>query len=67
MLCKVFKERVAVEFIDDISELSLSVTIGVATTNADESNLEALIKRADDMLYVGKRSGRDQVVVCRDG
>ncbi|GGC82802.1 GGDEF domain-containing protein [Vreelandella lutescens] len=62
------KQRVAeLAFTDEMSELSLSVTIGLATTNADESNLEALIKRADDMLYVGKRSGRDQVVVCRDG
>ncbi|WP_404463158.1 GGDEF domain-containing protein [Vreelandella aquamarina] len=62
------KQRVAeLAFTDEMSELSLSVTIGVATTNAEESNLEALIKRADDMLYVGKRSGRDQVVVCRDG
>lgn len=44
-----------------------SVTIGVATTQAEETDLDALIKSADERLYVGKRSGRDQVVVCDAG
>lgn len=50
-----------------MSELGISVTVGVASTNGDVNDLEALIKRADEMLYVGKRAGRDRVVVCRDG
>ena len=62
------KQRVAaLSFTDEMSELGISVTIGVASTNGEGGDLEALIKRADEMLYVGKRAGRDRVVVCRDG
>lgn len=52
---------------DEISELSLSVTIGIAVANADDADLDALITRADKMLYAGKRDGRDRVVMCREG
>jgi len=62
------KQRVAaLSFTDEMSELGISVTVGVASTNGEGGDLEALIKRADEMLYVGKRAGRDRVVVCRDG
>lgn len=45
-----------------MSEQRLSVTIGVAVAN-DEDDLDTLITRADDKLYVGKREGRNRVVV----
>ncbi|OJA04250.1 GGDEF domain-containing protein [Halomonas sp. QHL1] len=51
---------------EEMSKLSPSITIGVAATNTDAVDLESLITRADQMLYVGKRGGRNQVVVCRD-
>ncbi|NYS78038.1 GGDEF domain-containing protein [Halomonas glaciei] len=51
---------------EEMSELSPSVTIGVAATNSGEVDLDSLITRADQMLYAGKRGGRNQVVVCRD-
>jgi PleD family two-component response regulator len=54
-------------FKDGVSELTPSVTIGVATKDAEASGLEALIKRADELLYEGKRAGRDRVVVGREG
>ncbi len=38
----------------------------VALPNNDEGDLDSLIMRADQMLYVGKRGGSNQVVVCRD-
>ncbi|WP_341937932.1 GGDEF domain-containing protein [Marinimicrobium sp. C2-29] len=46
----------------EMSGLRLSVTIGIAVANA-EDDLDALIARADNMLYVGKRDGRNRVVM----
>ncbi|WP_404374561.1 diguanylate cyclase [Vreelandella aquamarina] len=51
---------------EEMGSLRLSVTIGVAATNTKEDDLESLISRADQVLYVGKRSGRNRVVVCGD-
>jgi diguanylate cyclase (GGDEF)-like protein len=62
------KKRVAeLPLKEGASKLSPSVTIGVAATHCDDVDLDALISRADQMLYVGKRGGRNQVVVCPDG
>ena len=53
-------------FTDELNKLHPSVTIGVTATDLEEVDLESLIKRADEMLYVGKRRGRNQVVVYND-
>lgn len=47
----------------DMSMLALSVTIGIADMRPGDTDLDALLKRADKALYVGKREGRDRVVV----
>ena len=61
------KNRVAeLSFTDELNKLHPSVTIGVTATDLEEVDLESLIKRADEMLYVGKRRGRNQVVVYND-
>lgn len=44
-----------------LNSVQLSVTIGVAVATA-EDDLDALITRADDKLYKGKRAGRSRVV-----
>ncbi|MBZ9559501.1 MULTISPECIES: GGDEF domain-containing protein [unclassified Modicisalibacter] len=52
---------------EEMRELRLSITIGVAVAHGDEIDLQALITRADRALYVGKREGRDRVVACGEG
>lgn len=58
------KDNVAeLQLLDEMRDLRLSVTIGVAVACADDTDLDALITRADNMLYAGKRDGRNQVVI----
>ncbi len=52
---------------EGMSELWLSVTIGIAVARPGEADLESLIARADQTLYVGKRDGRNRVVMCHEG
>jgi diguanylate cyclase len=52
---------------EDMSEMHLSVTIGIALAHTEEADLETLITRADQTLYAGKRDGRNRVVMCREG
>nr|CDQ34218.1 putative diguanylate cyclase YcdT [Virgibacillus halodenitrificans] len=51
---------------EGMNELCLSVTIGIALANSEEDSLESLITRADQTLYVGKRNGRNRVVMSHD-
>lgn len=45
-------------------EISFTVSIGVATTYGDNnSNIEDILKKADDALYKAKGKGRNCVVV----
>lgn len=61
------KKRVAeLPLKEGMSERRLSVTIGVAVAHTETADLESLIKRADQTLYVGKRDGRNRVVMCRE-
>ena len=42
-------------------EVPLSVSIGVAVKDAEESEFGSLLKRADDALYAAKKRGRNRV------
>ena len=44
--------------------LPIPLSIGVAASRADDLDLAALIKRADDAMYVAKRAGGDRVEVA---
>ncbi|WFE73153.1 GGDEF domain-containing protein [Halomonas sp. M1] len=50
---------------EGMSELRLSITTGIAVAHNEGISLESLINQADQMLYVGKRDGRDRIVMCR--
>lgn len=45
-------------------ELTVTVTAGVAKINAQDSSVEDVFKRADQALYLGKKQGRNQVVLA---
>lgn len=60
------KKRVAeLPLSDDMSQLCLSVTIGIAVAHTEETELESLLTQADQALYEGKRDGRNQVVMSQ--
>ena len=43
--------------------LSVTVSVGVAGLQAEDTSFEAVLKRADAALYKAKAAGRNQVVV----
>jgi diguanylate cyclase (GGDEF)-like protein len=47
-------------------EMHVTVSIGVASFPEHGDDLEALIKAADDALYLAKRGGKNQVVISKN-
>ena len=45
------------------AEIHLTVSIGVATKDENTLDLEALIARADQAMYIAKHKGRDRVAI----
>ena len=57
------RERISQIMIDTGNDrIGIRVSIGVATLNAEEADIQSLINRADAALYSAKRSGRNRVV-----
>ncbi|MFO7765464.1 MAG: diguanylate cyclase [Pelovirga sp.] len=64
--------RTSKRLLDAISQLKIragattvrvTVSLGLTIHQADDSSIDALLKRADDALYQAKNSGRNQIVV----
>ncbi|WP_148714361.1 sensor domain-containing diguanylate cyclase [Chitinolyticbacter meiyuanensis] len=47
----------------DNDPITVTISIGVTTLRPADSDLDDLIKRADDALYAAKRAGRNRVVI----
>lgn len=45
--------------------LVVTASLGLATYSAQDKTLDDVVKRADDMLYVAKRNGRNRVEVAK--
>jgi len=53
----------------DIAGMAVKVTVslGIASTEAFGYEVETLVRRADMAVYAAKRQGRNKVVVANDG
>ncbi len=54
------------KFLNRNAEISLSISIGIATLSTLDKNPMDVIERADKALYAAKRSGRNRVVYDND-
>ena len=43
--------------------VKITVSLGITMHQADDSSIDALLKRADDALYQAKNQGRNQIVI----
>jgi diguanylate cyclase (GGDEF)-like protein len=58
---KIRKLVVATKFRFEEADIDVKISIGVATAQAEETDLNEFIKRADAFLYEAKKSGRNKV------
>jgi diguanylate cyclase (GGDEF)-like protein len=61
-IAKLFHERRWLP--DEASRVDLFASIGVATYPADGTTPQALVQRADDMMYTVKQANRDNIAVA---
>lgn len=62
MLLDIMRNKIkALEFTAGEKKFGITVTYGLAEYGFD-SDADKLVKQADEMLYIGKQNGRDQVV-----
>lgn len=47
--------------IDNNNFISFTISIGISSINKQISNMEQLIERADEALYISKQNGRNQI------
>jgi diguanylate cyclase (GGDEF)-like protein len=46
------------------SPIALEASIGIATYPSDASSPQAIVQRADEMMYAVKQAGRNNIAVC---
>lgn len=60
------RRRIAeIPFKLDSGEIAVTVSIGIATTQAETFDMDVLMKHADQALYVAKESGRNRSAIFR--
>ena len=57
-------ERIARRVSDDGQRVPVTVSIGVSVYTAGDTDLQAVLRRADGALYEAKAAGRDRVVAA---
>ncbi|MCR4318505.1 MAG: sensor domain-containing diguanylate cyclase [Planctomycetes bacterium] len=63
-LCEAVRKMVVPT--EEYGDLSLTASFGVATYPLDATNIEQLIKSADEALYKSKENGRNQVTLAAE-
>ena len=63
-ICERIRNNIAQEkFVYDGHEISVTVSIGLHVNPYLEKNMHEAIKKADEMLYEAKKSGRNKIVI----
>ena len=58
--CRIGEETFTIS--NQVGEITVTISIGVAVVDGAGDTVEAILKRADDALYQAKRSGRNRTV-----
>jgi diguanylate cyclase (GGDEF)-like protein len=58
---KIRKLVVATKFRFEDADIDVKISVGVATAQPEETDVNEFIKRADALLYEAKKSGRNKV------
>ena len=53
-----------IEVKDNDKSIGITASLGVVTRNDEDENLESMLTKADDALYVAKKKGRNQIKKC---
>lgn len=61
---RVRMEEDAISVSGNSKELSITISLGVASVDGPEDTAEAILKRADEALYRAKREGRNRVMLA---
>ena len=61
---RVRMEQDAIAVSGNSKELSITISLGVASVDGPEDTAEAILKRADEALYRAKREGRNRVMLA---
>lgn len=58
------KLRISVQNHSDVSDVIVTISIGVSCSDSDDQNADMILSRADKLLYTAKNSGRNKI--CSD-
>jgi len=62
---RIRREVVDLKFVNGIAHLACSLSIGVAVRDASTGDIDALLKRADEGVYLAKQRGRNRIATVQ--